>query len=323
MNKYWIMGLPLLALFCLIAACSIRDNTNEKGGSQFSGLKGSFALRSYSEAENRDGRPNLLDISANHRSEISKDWGIDNSINVHFSENDTFLLYSTTSVSGGSTIPNTFIGVDHTTGKQYIIGAGGQTGEQYSLDLDPLSQFLFGVNASTHPGIITKIDPLAGTTSVASTLTSAVRAIAFSPSGDLYALLWPRTLGLVDLNSSSFHPIGDIEGGNFVASIDFSPEGTLYAIVVHRDPFEQYIVTVDPASGAVTSNQRTGLYNIGDIDFAVDGNIYGTNYSWGLLKIDPITGTEVAVGSGNLGALGGLASIAISEARARPSALMR
>jgi len=209
------------------------------------------------------------------------------------------ILYSTTCSTGGSGIPNTLITVDYNTGTQNALGTTGQTQEQYSLDRDPVSGLLFGVNGS---GTLFKIHPKTGVTSVAFTIPSSVSAIAFSPTGQLYALS-QGTLGVINLSNGNFTENGDIPG--HIVSIVFSPQGTLYAIAASGSP--NSLLTLDPATATILTNKSImGNYTVGDIAYGPDNYIYGTNYSWALLKIDPATGDTKNIGFGNLGALCGL-----------------
>jgi hypothetical protein len=115
---------------------------------------------------------------------------------------------------------------------------------------------------------------------------------------------------VINLATASISDIGNIAGSALVTGIAFSPQGTLFAVAVNESPFEQFLDTVNPMNATVTSSKPTGsALNIGDIDYAPDGYLYGTNFSWYLLRIDPTTGNETGVGFGNLGALGGIASL--------------
>ena len=66
---------------------------------------------------------------------------------------------------------------------------------------------------------------------------------------------------------------------------------------------------MDITTGSITRTHAIGNFNVGDVDFAPDGYIYHTNYSWALFRIDPITVTQTFIGFGNLGSLHGIASL--------------
>jgi hypothetical protein len=217
------------------------------------------------------------------------------------------LLYSTTSVGGGSSIPNTLISVNPKTGAQQVVGPIGQTAEQYSLTADPSSGYLYGVDEWDRSGVITAINPVTGACSVAATLPASIEAIAFSPAGQLYGILGNNTLCTIDLANDSVSDIGTIAGKGLVSSIAFSPQGTLYAAEIDQNPLPQSLLTLNPATAAIiTSKSISGNLAVGDLDYAPDGYLYATNFSWALGRIDPATGNEILVGFGSLGALGGL-----------------
>jgi len=49
-------------------------------------------------------------------------------------------------------------------------------------------------------------------------------------------------------------------------------------------------------------------FNAGDLDSAPDGNIYHSNSSFALFRLDPVTGVQTNVGFGSVGALAGVVS---------------
>jgi hypothetical protein len=210
-----------------------------------------------------------------------------------------FQLYSTDTDS-------TLITVDSTNAAQQAVGTSGATVPQWSLDRDPVSGDLFGVWYSKPD--LAQINPATGATTAAATLSVAVRAIAFAPSGQLYGLVFPRTLGTINKTSGLFTVIGDIPGGDSISSIAFSSEGTLFAATYALSPFAQYLVTVDPASAAVLTSVKTGDYDITDLDYAPDDFIYATNGSPSLTRINPGTGEQTLVGTGGK-VIFGIASI--------------
>jgi len=55
--------------------------------------------------------------------------------------------------------------------------------------------------------------------------------------------------------------------------------------------------------------------------YAADGNIYATNFSFHLLKIDPQTLSNTDVGAGNVGDLGGIAAISVPTSVPEPGTL--
>ncbi len=234
------------------------------------------------------------------------------SIGCASSEDIHFTLYSTLATTGGSTQPNTLVSVDHRTGIQVAAGDAGGTPAQTSLAWDPGSGSFYGVNPIDNPGVITRIEPKSGTSSTAVTAGALVGALKFSPAGESYVLVYPRMLAKIDLSNGWIAPVGDLKVGTFVASFDFQSDGTLYALVVDQAPDGSHsvIVTADPATAVVTSMVPvTNSYAVQDIACAPDGFIYATNFSWELLRMNPKTGGQTAVGFGEIGALGGLAMV--------------
>ncbi|MFH1370605.1 MAG: PEP-CTERM sorting domain-containing protein [Planctomycetota bacterium] len=235
--------------------------------------------------------------------------------------NENWQLYSTIGYGGGSAYPDTFVTVNPQTGQQTQRGGQGETPYQCAIDMDPISGFLFGVNYSDKPSIVTRIDPITGHwTDVASIQQGAsmvfLTSLAFSPNGTLYGMSNFNTLGVINLGTDSFAPIATIDVPSRSYGMDFSPQGILY--ITDRDgtgeTFQQWLRTIDPSTGSITSTLPTGHYNIGDIDFAPDGYIYHTNFSWWLFKLDPSTGEQTDYdNSGGLGPFEGIASDYVPE----------
>jgi hypothetical protein len=237
---------------------------------------------------------------------------------------DNWQFYSTVTSGGGSYSPNTFVTVDRQTGGMTMQGAQGATPYKYVIDMDPVSGFLFGTNAYDKPGVITKIDPATGQWSDVASIRQGgspayLMTLSFSSNGTLYAVNSNKTLGIVNIASNTFSPIAtlDIEQ---TWGMDFSPQGVLYIAdsVGTGDTFQQWLRTIDASTGKVTSTIPTGNRNVGDMDFAPDGYIYHTNFSWYLFKIDPVTGEQTDAGYGGLGPFGGIASDNVPE----PAALL-
>ena len=183
-------------------------------------------------------------------------------------------LYSTVGTGGNANLPNTLISVNHQTGEQTQRGSQGATPEQFALDVDPISGFLFGT-IYTRPGIITRIDSHTGQWSEVATLQQHISALAFSPTGTLYGVSVNNTLGTINLGKSTFSPIAALDIPGSVVGIDFSPQGVLYIVDSgYYDVFQQWVRVVDVLTGEITSTIPTGTYNVGDIDFAPDGYIY-------------------------------------------------
>ena len=227
-----------------------------------------------------------------------------------------FTIHATISADPNSQpiSPNTLVEVDSRDGTQKVKGDIGRTPEQRSLAWDPVSRFLFGVESTgvgpVYGGVVARIDPATGEATVLVRYTEqTINSIAFSPGGQMYAVVHPRTLAVVDLSSGGLDEIGQIPGGLWIHSIEFATDGTLFALLLDFTPdLVQTILTVDPETAAVTSSLTLQPeYALGDIAVAPDGSIYATNYSWWLIRVDPSSGEQVPVGLGDQGALSGLA----------------
>jgi hypothetical protein len=228
---------------------------------------------------------------------------------------DNWQFFATVGSGGGSYHPNTFVTVNSQTGAMTMRGAEGATPEQFAIDMDPISGFLFGINANANPGVVTKIDPSNGQwTEVANIRQDSnpvyLMALSFSPNGTLYGISDQRTLGVINIGLNSFSPIAELDIASNVYGMDFSPQGVLYLADWSSTEPHQLLRTIDVSTGEITSTLPTGSYNVGDIDFAPDGYIYHTNFSWYLFKINPATGEQMNPGYfGGFGPFGGIASV--------------
>jgi len=228
---------------------------------------------------------------------------------------DNWQFYSTVTSGGGSYSPNTFVTVNQ-TGAMTQLGQG-TIPYQNMIDMDPISGFLFGTNVNNRPGVITRINPNTGQWTEAATIRQGatpinLNAISFSPNGTLYGISGTKTLGLVNLDTSTFSPIAQLDIPGNAYGMDFSLQGTLY--LTDWTFTENLIRTVDVLTGTITSTRSIGgnLF-LWDIDFAPDGYIYHTNGNWSLYRIDPATMEQTWVGFGGLGPFGGIASDNVPE----------
>jgi len=229
---------------------------------------------------------------------------------------DNWQLFSTVASGGGSYYPDTFVSVNPQTGEMTMRGAQGATPQQFAIDMDPISGFLFGTDGYSRPGVITRIDPSNGQwTETTGILEGAhlvnLTSLSFSPNGTLYGISDYKTLGIIDLGMGTFSSIAELDIPGDVYGMDFSPQGTLYFVESYgRDEtYQQWLRTVSVSTGEITSTLSTGEYTSGDIDFAPDGYIYHTNFSWYLFKMDPATAEQTMVGFGGFGPFGGIASV--------------
>ena len=220
-------------------------------------------------------------------------------------------------VSGGSsTNANTLVTVDPSTGGQEFAGPVGRA-HGTNIDWNPVTRTLFASNVSDNPGVIEEIDPATGVAKVVATIREsndalvAIGALAFDSSGNLYGVAG-ESLGVIDLTKGTFSPLFPLPKGVFVVGIDFSPDGVLYAVCLRSFPTKQTLVTIDLAEQTSIERDIVGTLAVGDIDYAPDGNIYHSNFSFALVRIDPKSGKQTVVGFGSVGALSGVASIPIN-----------
>ena len=224
------------------------------------------------------------------------------------------ILYSTTF---GTTSPNanSLITVNAANGTQQLVGLPGQTTAVGWLTADLVDNLLYGTTGSE---TLYVINPNSGATSGTVTLSLPVSAIAASAQGTLYGLAF-GTLGTINTATGQFSSVGALSlgPGYRLEAMAFSPGGTLYGVTVNDAPFSQQLITLNPATGATSSNlgSFTSTLNIGDITYASDGYIYATNYSYALLKIDPTALSISVVGFGSIGAPDGIAATSVPEPR--------
>ena len=233
-----------------------------------------------------------------------------------------FVLYSTVgNVGSYSEYPNSLITVNPATGSQQLVGQSGQAVALIWLTADPVSNVLYGTGlvSSDSETTLYTINPNSGSLSGQVTLSQSVSAIAVSPQGTLYGLSG-TTLGTINTTTGQFSAVGTVSlaSGYSLDSMTFSPAGVLYGVEENSQggaAFNQQLLTLNPANGAIVSDIGSlGSYNVGDITFAPDGNIYATNFSYGLLKINPQTASNISVGGGSIGDLQGIAAVPTSVA---------
>jgi hypothetical protein len=233
-----------------------------------------------------------------------------------------FVLYSTVgNVGSYSEYPNSLITVNPATGSQQLVGQSGQAVALIWLTADPVSNVLYGTGlvSSDSETTLYTINPNSGSLSGQVTLSQSVSAIAASPQGTLYGLSG-TTLGTINTTTGQFSAVGTVSlaSGYSLDSMTFSPAGVLYGVEENSQggaAFNQQLLTLNPANGAIVSDIGSlGSYNVGDITFAPDGNIYATNFSYGLLKINPQTASNISVGGGSIGDLQGIAAVPTSVA---------
>ena len=233
-----------------------------------------------------------------------------------------FVLYSTAgNVGSYSEYPNSLITVNPATGSQQLVGQSGQAVAVIWLTADPVNNVLYGIGleSTDSENTLYTINPSSGSLSGQVTLSQNVSAIAASPQGTLYGLSG-NTLGTINAATGQFSAVGTVSlaSGYFLQAMTFSPAGVLYGVEENGQggaAFNQQLLTLNPANGATLSViGNLGAYNVEDISYAPDGNIYATNFSYSLLKINPQTASNTLIGAGSIGDLDGIAAVATSVA---------
>lgn len=227
-----------------------------------------------------------------------------------------FQLHATTD-SGSPSNPATLITVSALTGEQTLRGGIGLAVNSRAIDFDPATGSLFGVDFVAAPGVLHRIDAATGVSSAVATVRDtaaqpvSMAALSFAPDGTLYAATWSatsqNTIGRVDRATNVYTPLLSLPAGQATFGMDASPAGVLYAVYV-QTPFAQTLVSIDVASMSVSSEVAIGDLNAGDLDYAPDGNVYHSNSSFALIRLDPVTGLQTNIGFGSVGALAGVAS---------------
>jgi hypothetical protein len=207
---------------------------------------------------------------------------------------------------------DTLLELNPQTGAQSLAGPEGGAIGVNQMDGDPAAHILVGTNVS-RSGIIYQIDPATGVASIVANIGVPVSAIAFAPDGTLFGAEGASgaVLGTIDLDTQTFSPVMTLDRGAVVLAMDFSPAGLLYAIYTEVASSRQSLVVLDVIAHSVVSRANLGTYAVGDIDYAPDGFIYHTNFSYALIRIDPANPIQTLVGFGQVGAAGALASVEV------------
>jgi len=193
---------------------------------------------------------------------------------------------------------NSVWAIDAVTAATTPIGVSGAQG------LNSLARRSDGalISVSTYflPGSVVRIDPLTGEASqlVVPQFGASgidVRALAFSPTDALYALVnvYPsrrNELHLLDLSTGQGFLVADL-GVRSIQALEFAPDGTLFGWDI-----EAGLVRIDPEHGSVTDvSAAFGGGDIQSLAFSFGGILYGAGRS--LYRIDVDTGAITLIGS--------------------------
>jgi len=157
------------------------------------------------------------------------------------------------------------------------------------------------------PSTLIKIDPVTGLGSVIATVSGGVndiRAIAFSPSGELFAStatvggdISNKNTGIYKINEATgaVTYLGGSTLGEF-QGLAFSPNGTLYGWSTHGDPTgDFYAINTSTGIGTKVGNSG-GNSSIQDLTFGPNGILYGVG-AGKLYSINVTTGIPTLIGS--------------------------
>jgi hypothetical protein len=171
------------------------------------------------------------------------------------------------------------------------------------LAIRPSDSLLIGISTGASSTLY-KIDPIIGGCLPTATIPVAnIRAIAYAPSGTLFAGQKTGALYKINTNTGEATPIGTASGKQY-SSFAFSPlDGKLYASVTYLvGSSKDAIYTVDTLTGAATLLGLTGDgKSTPSIAFNTDGTLYGLkgtlNESNKLITINTTNGSGSEIGS--------------------------
>ena len=131
-------------------------------------------------------------------------------------------------------------------------------------------------------GDLYKLDPLSGDIEYLLSVNVDIRAMAFSPSGQLYVSGGdtgsPDPLGIIDLNAGTYTEISVLSGDvDQCQGLAFSPGGELYGVVPHdpmnSDIYDFFKIDLDNAETQLIGSHSGHLHQ--SISFTSDGRLYG------------------------------------------------
>ncbi len=185
------------------------------------------------------------------------------------------------------------------------------------MTVNPIDSVLIGISMGTSSSTLYRIDPvLGGCVPLVTIPAGNIHAIAFTPSGTLFAAQRSGSLYKINLTTGEATLIGTASGIQY-ASIAFSPtDGRLFASVskfVGSDKDAIYIVDTLTAAAAMLGNTGDGA-STPSITFKQDGTLFGLKGTQNeinkLITISTTNGSGTEIGS--LG-ISGLQTIYISQ----------
>jgi hypothetical protein len=173
-----------------------------------------------------------------------------------------------------------------------------------AMAVNPADTVLIGISIGTSSSTLYKIDPVVGGCApLVEIPIGNIRAIAFTPSGTLFAAQKSGSLYKINLTTGGATLIGTAPGVPY-ASIAFSPtDGRLFASVskiIGSDKDAIYIVDTLTAAATLLGNTGDGA-NTPSITFEQDGTLYGLKGTQSeinkLITISTTNGSGTELGS--------------------------
>jgi hypothetical protein len=192
-----------------------------------------------------------------------------------------------------------------------------------ALMMNSLAQDASGVLYTVADDQLITVDPHSGQVMPIGTLDLGgdairIRALAFSPSGELYAVNqpdWSQDAPPMDFyRIDALTGLGTLIGDNVMynQSLEFSSDGVLYGYSlgpIGHPELGMGLMTIDVSTGLFTDVDP--LVNveaiIQSLTFAADGTLYG--YGGTLYEVDPMRGELTPIGPGGLDDIRGLVYI--------------
>lgn len=205
--------------------------------------------------------------------------------------------------------------INEQTGESRIIGNSGLASQEGLARNNAGTLYTTGIrtDGSASFGLYT-INPDTGASTLATPLifSSAnlgITALAFSPSGTLYAANLAGSLLTINVTTSEQTVIGSFGIGRVMQGLTFSPDGALYghtALGEAPPGTPGGLVTVDPLTAAVTFVNPLATTQFNTLVFTPDGTLYGGTVN-GIARLDPRTGLVIPGSSrGGIGNVRGL-----------------
>ena len=179
-----------------------------------------------------------------------------------------------------------------------VIGQVPPTRNDLPTSLQALAWSPGGTLYAGRSGDLYTVDPWTGQSTHFLSITSDVRGMAFSPSGELYVTAGdvPQELRIINLTDGTYASVGQFTGGEESAQgIAFAPDGTLYGVSPNAHIIGTYTLStidLDDAEMHVVGTYTTANVNQ-SITFTPDGHLYALGESE-FAELDPTNGAIIS-----------------------------